>query len=270
MQTQYTHKEAQLTNKRQVVNRDAKGRIRSLRDPFGVYHGTREQWLNEASNIMSVWINDMISSGSNSDDDKTRSRYEKMTKYQPHQVEFACSLLSGGMRIDGELGHCHKMGSSYEIRLGVHVTGEDDIKSARVADILLHEMLHVVTWGDGHKSVFRQIATDIGLTGKMTSTRAGEDLFDRILTEIVYVLGKYPHKIEGLETEHKADGGIIITTPDGRPVLPRGSRGKGSRMLKVTCFECGMNFRTSRKWIAVADGDFVCPIPTCGGQCVIE
>ena len=265
--TAYNEKEAKKTNKRQIVNRDAAGRIRSLREPYGVYQGTREQWLNEASNIMSVWINDTITDKLFSDDPKTVKRFSEMTLYKPHQVEYACSLLSGGMTLTAELAHCHKMGNTYEIRMGVQLEGQTDFETARVADILLHEMCHVCTWGNGHGVLFKTLAQSVGLTGKMTSTVATDDLTARILEEIVYVLGKYPHK---LSFDHSDDTVNAPELPSGKKLLPRGKGGKGSRLLKVCCIECGMNFRTTGKWITLAgDEGFRCPIINCGGLCVI-
>lgn len=258
-----TEQEMKKDNKRQIVNRDAFGRIKSLREPFGVYHGTREQWLNEASNIMAVWINSTIEDGINSKDDKISTRSQAMKPFKPHEVEFACSLLSSGIRLDRELAHCHKMGNTFEIRMGVQLEGTTDYQSARVADILLHEMIHVSTWGDGHGSIFKTLAVACGLTGKMTSTTATPELTERILDEVVYVLGKYPHKLTF--DEHEV---LIPRTPDGKPILPRGKSGKGSRLLKVECIECGMNFRTTNKWVEVAGGVFSCPI--CQGACCLE
>lgn len=65
----------------------------------------------------------------------------------------------------------------------------------RVLDILLHEMIHAcVGIKEGHKGLFRKLALEFGLEGKMTATvvTPGTPLHLR-LCAIAEKLGPYPH-----------------------------------------------------------------------------
>ena len=131
------------------------------------------------------------------------------------------------MTQSGELAHVHfkhATGNNYdEIRMGVQVGGRRlKLDSARVADILLHEIIHTLCPQAGHRGAFRYIAQHMGLEGKMTATVAGDDL----------------------------------------ALIPRGKRGKGSRSIKCQCtnLECLFTMRTTRKWIERAGFVLSCPI----------
>ena len=218
------------------------------RMPRGIYKGTREEWLEEAASIMGPWI----------DETQTMSEKKKSQRYKAQKVRFSCSLLGAGMTKSSALAHCHYKQATgngfHEIRMGVQIDGRKKmIESARIADILLHEMIHTVTFGHGHKGDFRRVAIQVGLKGKMTSTIASEELTASIIDDVVRVLGKYPHKKVHL--------------------TPRGQRGKGSRSIKCLCESeyCGLNMRLTRKWIDVcleASGAVKCP--NCEGDMWIE
>lgn len=55
---------------------------------------------------------------------------------------------------------------------------------------LVHELVHTVTWGAGHKGEFRRVAKAVGLTGKMTATVAGSELCEK-LAAVAKQLGPY-------------------------------------------------------------------------------
>jgi len=225
------------------------------RYPKGIYKGTREEWLEEAMNIMGVWINEF----NKEHNLKTRPRFDdpdylethnqymvRMWGYKPSHYKFnaknikvSCSLQSGGIKGSkgGSLAHIHYAhatgNSMHEIRMSVELGGRKlKADSNRVADVLLHEMIHSCAVHHGHRRAFKHIAQGVGLTGKMTQTVASEKLEARIKTEIVDVLGKYPHKKVHL--------------------TPRGQRGKGSRLIKCEC-NCGCIIRLTRKWIEQAN-----------------
>ena len=96
-----------------------------------------------------------------------------------------------------------------------------------VAATLAHEMIHAIVGYDaGHKGPFRQLATEIGLVGKMTATEAGE-VFKQSVGPILEKMGPYPHA--------KLD--------------PNAGRKKQStRLIKAEC-HCGYNVRITRKWL---------------------
>ena len=90
---------------------------------------------------------------------------------------------------------------------------------------LCHELIHAIDGNkNGHRGPFRRMALDIGLTGKMTETEAGDDL-NATLETIVKELGPYPHA--------KLDTSV--------------RKKQGTRMMKVQCTSCGWSFRTSQK-----------------------
>lgn len=97
-----------------------------------------------------------------------------------------------------------------------------------VLPTLVHELVHVVTWGEGHKGRFRQVAKAVGLEGKMTATNAGAALCEK-LTEVASRLGPYPQ-------------GQLSPTFKRTP--------QRTRMVKVEAiYCCGYVCRTTRKWL---------------------
>jgi len=109
-----------------------------------------------------------------------------------------------------------------------------------VGAVLVHELVHhAVGVEHGHKGPFRKLAIAVGLTGKMTATTAGEDLQER-LHALTKQLGPYPHA--------KLAGGS-------------GKKKQGTRMLKVTCGDCGCIARMTRQWL----DEIGAPTCACGG-----
>ena len=207
------------------------------RNPRGVYRGNREEWLREAMAIMAVWINAILQTPCLN---KARTgpsipkghkagkplltigeKYALGTKKKWQQFKFnldkvavSCSLLSAGMKHGNALAHvqywAQGMNGKHEIRMGAHLGGRKTKESsARIGDILLHEMIHCCFPMHGHRGGFRDVAHSIGLDGRMTATYASDALQERIENEVVKVLGRYPH--------------------EGVQLVPRGKRGKGSR-----------------------------------------
>ncbi len=228
-------------------------------NPRGIYKGTREEWLEEAMHIMSEWCNTVLyqprlnrkgqvvkGSKSIAHDYSYKGRPPASFKMLPKTVKVSCSLLAEGMKCGNSLAHVQYKaftGSGYhEIRMGAHVGGRKTKEnSVRVADILLHEMVHTMFPEHGHKAGFEYTCRALGLVGKMTATYAGPALKERIEKHVVKVLGRYPHKRVNL--------------------VPRGQRKKGSRLIKCECESCGCVIRLTRKWIAQAPAKGIaCPI----------
>jgi len=240
-------------------------RYENLYSPRGVFKGTREEWLEVAGNILGARIDEQMNMKFNfgRQGRLNNSSNQLMTlkgylssrygfkpasyTYKAQTIRYSCSLLGAGMTQSNALAHVqfkHTTGNNYdEIRMGVQVGGRKlKLDSSRVADILLHEIIHTLCPHAGHRGAFRYIATHMGLEGKMTATIASEDLAKWIKTSIVDVVGKYPHKAVHL--------------------TPRGKRGKGSRSIKCQCAneECLFTMRTTRKWIEKASFVLGCPI----------
>lgn len=105
----------------------------------------------------------------------------------------------------------------------------------QVLDVLVHELCHAVTPGDGHGKRFRKVALAMGLTGRMRSTVAGPELAAR-LNALSLELGEYPHGQINLRDRKK----------------------QSTRMLKVECPACGCVARMAQKWLDQAGA------PVCG------
>jgi|TARA_R110000744_G_scaffold249684_2_gene365939 hypothetical protein len=105
--------------------------------------------------------------------------------------------------------------------------------SVDVLAVLVHELVHAIDdCQHGHGKEFRDIAIDVGLTGKMTATTATPELAEQ-LAGIQAELGNYPH---------------------GK-LTPPGPKQK-ARQLKMTCLECDAVWRMAKSWMERAT---VCP-----------
>lgn len=228
------------------------GLLSENRYPKGVYKGTREEWLEEAASIMGVWANEAFEALPKEHVKAWRDAGKSVTRYKHKEVAFACSLMSSGMTKTGEAAHCHYKQATgngkHEIRMSVTLGGKKkQADSARIADILLHEMIHTMTYRHGHRGGFFWLCKGVGLEGPMTSTKASPQLRERITNDVVKVLGKYPH------------AGVKLA---GR-FAPRGQRGVGSRSIKCECPQCGCTIRMTRLWIGKAldnQGEVSCPV----------
>lgn len=107
-------------------------------------------------------------------------------------------------------------------------------KSVDVLDCLAHECIHALVGIEaGHKGPFKRVMKEIGLVGKPTATKAG-DALKATLEAIVQDLGEYPHA-----------------------TLSHSSRKKdGTRLIKISCGDCGYIARTTQKWVDIG-------LPTC-------
>lgn len=116
------------------------------------------------------------------------------------------------------------------------------LNDADAAHVALHELVHVSdALKSGHKGEFKRLATAVGLVGKMTATTAGAPLAAQ-LKSWMEGLGVYPHA--PLKPSESAKG-----------------KGPGSRLLKLTCCDCGYTLRVTRKWL-----DMGTPICCCCGD----
>jgi hypothetical protein len=106
-----------------------------------------------------------------------------------------------------------------------------------VAATLVHEIVHcIVGIPAKHGKLFRDCAVAVGLEGKMTATKAGDDLTLR-LHDFASQIGDYPHA--------SLDSSISDAPPK-----------QTTRMILIRCPDCGYQVRTTRKWIEIG-------IPTC-------
>ena len=94
-----------------------------------------------------------------------------------------------------------------------------------VFGILVHELCHAATDGDGHGRQFGKIARAMGLKGKLTATTI-DDLFRANFSQLVGGLGEYPHARLNVSSR----------------------KVQSTRMLKAVCPACGYTIRLTQKW----------------------
>jgi hypothetical protein len=103
--------------------------------------------------------------------------------------------------------------------------------------VLVHELCHAATDGDGHRGRFPTAARSLWLEGKPTATTIGTD-FRVNLQSVVESLGDYPHAALNVGAQKKT---------------------QSTRMLKAVCPACGYTLRLSAKW-AYTDGSVNLPL----------
>jgi hypothetical protein len=188
---------------------------------------TREQWLSNLVEVFRGWFAD---------------RKHMLPKVVRVSVGFPSSgALSERNRT---IGQCWPATASKDG--STHVFVSPVIGDAlRVSDVLLHELCHAVAGHAGqdcgHKGAFKRIATEMGLTGKMTATEPTPELLKR-LNVVVRKLGKYPH---------------AMLDPKKSPV-----KKQSTRLLKAMCSRDGYVIRVTQKWVDEL-GMPACP---CGGK----
>lgn len=117
--------------------------------------------------------------------------------------------------------------------------------TARVLDVLAHELIHAAHPDAKHGKVFKRTALAIGLEGKMTATVAGPDLAKRLNAVACPengALGQYPHA-------------------ELRPGLS-GVKKQTTRLLKLECDACGFICRASNKALT----EVGIPLCACSGE----
>jgi len=103
--------------------------------------------------------------------------------------------------------------------------------------VLVHELCHAATDGDGHRGRFPTAARALWLEGKPTATTIGTD-FRVNMQAVVESLGDYPHAALNVGLQKKT---------------------QSTRMLKAVCPHCGYTLRLSHKW-AYKDGAVNLPL----------
>lgn len=181
---------------------------------------TREQWLMNAT-------------------DALRPLFAQHGHTIPANVKATCGFPSRGALSlrKRTIGQCWDQDASsakvFEIFVSPVLA-----EPVEVLGVLAHELVHATVGTKcGHKKPFKQLATAIGLEGKMTETTTGET-FKRFAASTLKSIGEYPH-----------------AELNPRSML----RKQGTRMVKCECEECGYTVRTTRKWIETC-GAPICPL----------
>lgn len=172
-------------------------------------HTARETWLQAGVEAMTPWFAEVGS------------------KELP-AIRVACGWAKRAPK--HSIGWCWNKSASADSVNEIQVSPEID-DPVKVLGVLLHEMVHASDNGEsGHRGYFARTAQALGLEGKMTATRPGDDLKVR-LQDLAGKLGPYPHAAMRPDTERVGK--------------------QGTRMLKVVCPEDGYTLRTTKKWLAM-------------------
>lgn len=199
---------------------------------------TREQWLHEIAKIINGTLFKRRTIRGFSVKPLNLKKVQFNMAYSPNQ-RVKAHAHKGGVDVKlGHIGQCHYdykvAGEKFETEIFITPNLTNQVQ---IVGVLIHEMIHAITKGHGHKTAFRWVAEDVGLEGKMTATSVGKELAKEIRKWLRKV-GKMPHK----------------------KWIPANGRKQTTRMLKVVCEEgCGIIVRQSRTSIENYGTPF-CPI----------
>ncbi len=176
---------------------------------------TRENWLNEATNLLQSGV----------------FKTAKLTI--PKDVKISCGFALGTRKTKATrfltLGVCHPRSHS-SANVNEIFMSPQNADTIKTLGVLAHELIHAIdNCKNGHGKVFRDMAHAIGLEGKMTMTTESPALIVE-LEKIAQKLGKYPHA----------------------EILLNARKKQGTRNIKMECTDdhgngCGFSFRTSQK-----------------------
>lgn len=171
---------------------------------------TREQWLGCALAIIRNHLRDTAA------------------VTVPDTTKVSCGLAGG--RIGAKrIGECWNTIASAEGFTEIFISPvlSDVTGRSGVLATLVHEAIHAAVGVEvGHRKPFQRAAIAAGLEGKMTATTANDKLMDMIAVWSSD-LGHYPH--------------AAMST--------LGRKKQSTRLVKVSCKECGYTLRTTQKWL---------------------
>lgn len=152
---------------------------------------------------------------------KLRSHFAQHGAIIPQNVRVTVGFTSrGGKKAIGQVwSDTASEGGVYEIFI------HPSLEEMRALDVLVHELVHVcVGLEHGHKKPFKDLATKVGLEGKMTATTATPELITALKN---LFMPTYPHYVLNTDT------------------LNSGPKKQKARLMKCTCPECGSIIRLS-------------------------
>jgi hypothetical protein len=168
---------------------------------------TRENWLNAAV-------------------DELRPLFDANGFPLPERIRVTCGFPSRHARsLNRAIGEHHSARASADNTHEILISPvESDV--FEVFGILVHELAHAATDGDGHRGRFPACVRKFYLEGKPTSTKVGDN-FRVQFGDLVASLGEYPHARLNVAADRK-----VQTT----------------RMLKAVCPSCGYTIRLTKTW----------------------
>ena len=155
--------------------------------------------------------------------------------HRPYRV--SCGW-AGGRGSAKAVGQCFnpKLSADKTTELFIMPTEQDELA---VLDTLAHENVHRWVGTEcGHKGAFKHLALQIGLTGKMTSTVAGDDLRAQ-LQGFITLLGKYPHASLKRSAGKKQTTRLVKMSCPACENIARQSR-KAALEYGLICLACGL------------------------------
>lgn len=184
-------------------------------------HETREEWFNQAVKQL-------------------RGLFKKHSGDYPKDTKVSCGFPSrGGLgKKTRTLGQCWRPNCSKKGYTEIFISPcvDDPVLSL---GILVHELCHAATPGEGHKGEFRRLALDVGLVGKMKHAMPGDEL-NKYLVCLAETLGEYPHStLDAVEMDKQ-------------------TKKQTNRHFKCECKDCGYACRITKKWIMY--GYPICPV----------
>jgi hypothetical protein len=158
----------------------------------------------------------------------------KARGYMVPDVLISCGFTSTGIR-SSRIGECWPVtrcsGGLNQIFISPVIDDAEEI-----IGVIFHELVHAVDdCKSGHGKKFKEIATTIGLTGKMIHAHPGEELSEAVKI-IAKSLGPYPHK----------------------RVMPRPSLSTGRQRPSAECPQCGYRVPMLKKFLGF--GPPICPV----------
>ena len=189
-----------------------------------LHFDTREQWLMAAVQ-------------------ECTPRFEAKGFTVPANIKVSCGWpvgSRGGKKVLGQCWH-PKASAGGWIEVFISPLISDPLTAL---GILMHEKVHAVVGNEaGHGPEFKRCADAIGLVGKATQCLPGGELNEWLTSEVLPMLGDYPHD-----------------------ALDPGNRKKQStRLIKVICPVSGYTARITEKWLAMGT-----PTSPAGVKMVVE
>lgn len=188
-----------------------------------IFNGSREEWLNA-----------LVASH--------RPHFERVGYPLPEKIRVSVGFPLNS-RKGKVIGVCYRVEASSDGVNEIFVTPTLD-DSAKLAEVLTHELAHAATPGDKHGPTFGKCVRALGLEGKLTATVAGEG-WHEWADPILEALGPIPHAALN-PFEH--------------------AKKQTTRLLKGECLSCGFVVRLTAKWVNKAEGSLQCPDSACGGD----
>lgn len=177
-----------------------------------------------------------------------RPHFARVGSPLPSNIRVSVGFTSRGSR-GNRAGECWSDSASEDGHFEIFI--KPTMKDAPIICAnLTHELVHAAVGLDkGHNMYFKRTATSLGLTGKMTSTVAGQEWY-RWALPILTDLGPMPYAA--------LSGDISSAKPKQKTAL-----------LKIECPACGWLARVTKKHVA-PHPYLECPVPGCPSELVCE